>query len=234
MGRRPEERPHASASRDDHGSTADADAVRRMRDGDETAFLSLLHRHQGPMLRLARLHVASDATAEDVVQETWIAVLRGIDRFDGRSSLKTWMYRILTNRAKTTGQRERRTTTDADAVQREVDRAVPAVPADRFLDPHDSAWPGHWRQPPLDWERDLQPCGTSSLTEVVGAAIERLPPVQRVVITLRDVECLSAKDVCEVLDLTDSNQRVLLHRARSKVREQLEVHFQERSLEGTR
>jgi RNA polymerase sigma-70 factor (ECF subfamily) len=177
------------------------------------------------MLRLARSHVASEATAEDVVQETWVAILHGIDGFDGRSSLKTWMYRILTNRAKTMGQRERRATPDTVAVNREVDRSEPAVAADRFL--VDGPWPGHWKRPPLSWEKPISAEATAPVAQVVTSAIATLPPAQRLVITLRDVECWSAAEVCNVLELSETNQRVLLHRARSKVRQRLEDHFAE-------
>lgn len=123
--------------------------VAALRRGSEAAFLTLVQRHEGAMLRIARLHVATTASAEDVVQETWVAVLKGIGGFDGRASLTTWMYRILTNRAKTMGTRERRSTPDTAAVTRELDHVDPAVPADRFLDALDTAWPGHWKQPPL-------------------------------------------------------------------------------------
>jgi RNA polymerase sigma-70 factor (ECF subfamily) len=198
--------------------------VEGLRRGDERSFLELLQRHQGVMLRLARTHVPSDATAEDVVQETWLAILRGIDGFDERSSLKTWMYRILMNRAKTMGgQRGRRSTPDTVAVHRELDRSEPAVSADRFLD--GGSWPGHWKQPPLSWERPASGEASSTLTRVVVEAISSLAPAQRLVVTLRDVEHWSAADVCDVLDLSETTQRVLLHRARSKVRQRIEDHF---------
>lgn len=198
--------------------------VEGLRGGNEAAFRALLRRHEGAMLRLARFHVSCDAAAEDVVQETWLAILRGIDGFDGRSTLKTWMYRILTNRAKTTGQREGRALTDSAAVAREVERKEPAVPADRFLDPL-AVWPRHWSQPPLAWEAGRGGDDIASVAEVVAQAIATLTSMQRIVITLRDGECWTARDVCNVLSLTETNQRVLLHRARSKVRQHLEHHF---------
>lgn len=198
-----------------------------IRTGDERAFVLLLERHQGAMLRLARFYVASEATAEDVVQETWIAILGGINGFDGRSSLKTWMYRILTNRAKSIGVRERKSLPDGALVALEVDRSERAVPADRFLDLLDSSWPGHWRQPPLEWERKSGGRNGASIAQVVLEAIDALSPVQKVVITLRDIECWSAAEVCNVLELSETNQRVLLHRARSKVRQHLETNFRD-------
>lgn len=201
--------------------------VEGVRKGDERAFLLLLERHQGAMLRLARFYVANEATAEDVVQETWIAILRGIHGFDGRSSLKTWMYRILTNRAKTIGVREHKSVPDGALVAHEVDRSEPAVPADRFLDLLDNSWPGHWRQPPLAWERTSGRRNGASVAQVVLEAIDALSSVQKVVITLRDIECWSAAEVCNALELSETNQRVLLHRARSKVRQHLETHFRD-------
>ena len=199
--------------------------VDALRKGSEGAFRGLLERHQGAMLRLARYHVASEATAEDVVQETWLAILRGIEGFDNRSSLKTWMFRILTNRAKTMGERERKSSPDSDAVVHELDRSEPAVSADRFLDALDGPWPGHWKQPPLEWEWAAGDKTGSSVGQVVADAIASLSPMQHLVITLRDVECWNAADVCSVLELSETNQRVLLHRARSKVRQHLELHF---------
>ena len=176
------------------------------------------------MLRLARFHVSCDAAAEDVVQETWLAVLRGIDTFDGRSTLQTWLHRILTNRAKTMGQREGRSLPDTVAVALEMERKEPAVPADRFLDTL-ASWPGSWSSPPLEWEVDRGADEMASPAAVIAQAIATLAPIQRIVITLRDVESWTAPAVCNVLALTETNQRVLLHRARSKVRQHLEHHF---------
>jgi RNA polymerase sigma-70 factor (ECF subfamily) len=205
--------------------TGDA-LVAGLRAGDETAFLTLIRRHQAPMLRVARAYVSSHATAEDVVQETWLAVLRGVDGFDGRSSLKTWLYRILINRAKTAGQRDRRCVPDSQFGPPESDGSEPAVAARHFLDALDPQWPQHWKQPPLPWERSVEDrLVTSETIGVVGDAINDLPPGQRLVVTLRDVECWTAQEVCRVLGLAETNQRVILHRARSKVRQRLESYY---------
>ncbi len=178
------------------------------------------------MLRVARFYVGSGATAEDVVQETWLAVIRGIDRFDGRSTLKTWMYRILTNRAKTAAQREGRIVAVADMDEREVSRTEPAVAADRFAR-DGQPWARSWARPPQPWQRPTDDhVVTSEAVELVIAAIAELPPTQRLVITLRDVDCWSAQEVCHILDLSGANQRVLLHRARSKVRARLASYFE--------
>ena len=178
------------------------------------------------MLRVAEFYVADHAAAEDVVQETWMAVIRGIDRFDGRSSIKTWMFRILTNRAKTMGQRAARVVPvsailgGAAAEDRAVDPA-------RFFDARHPQWPGHWCNPPTAWA--LGPddrVATNEAIEVVLLAITGLPAMKRTVITLRDVECWTSREVCNALALTETNQRVLLHRARSKVRRRLEQYHE--------
>jgi RNA polymerase sigma-70 factor, ECF subfamily len=176
------------------------------------------------MLRIALLYVSSRAVAEEVVQETWLAVLTGIERFEGRSTLKTWLFRILTNKAKTRGQREGRTV-PFSALAADGDEGETAVEVDRFLGPgHRGAW--GWAAPPrgVPEERLL----AAEARERIEEAIAALPPAQRAVITLRDVEGLSAEEACNVLGLTETNQRVLLHRARSKVRAAFE-----RYLEGT-
>jgi RNA polymerase sigma-70 factor, ECF subfamily len=188
--------------------------------GDEAAFASLIDEHHRSMVRVARLYVRDPAAAEDVVQETWLAVVKGIDRFDGRSTLKTWLYRILTNRAKTAAERQSRTT----PVGVPVDDGAAAVPASRFRS-SSSDWGGHWSAPPSPWPAELDDSLVAAeLLRVVLAAIDCLPSSQRSVITLRDVECWSAAEVCDLLDLTDSNQRVLLHRARSAVRGSIESY----------
>jgi RNA polymerase sigma-70 factor (ECF subfamily) len=205
--------------------TGDA-LVAGLRAGDETAFLTLIRRHQASMLRIARVYVASHAAAEDVVQETWLAVIRGVDRFDGRSSLKTWLYRILINRAKTAGARDRRCVPDSQFALHRPDGSEPAVAAERVVDAPCPLW-HQWKQPPLPWEQGIEDgLVTSEAVGVVGAAINDLPPAQRLVVTLRDVECLTAREVCGVLGLSATNQRVILHRARHKVRQRLESYYE--------
>jgi RNA polymerase sigma-70 factor, ECF subfamily len=196
-----------------------------LRSGEESAFVTLVDRYGASMLRLATSLVGSRAVGEEVVQETWLAVLQGIERFEGRASLKTWLFRILTNRAKTRGEREGRTVPFSALSDAAEDGEEPAVEPDRFFGP-DHRWTGHWTDYPHRWdalpERRLLGRETES---VIAAAIDELPPTQRTVITLRDVEGWSSEEVCNVLELSETNQRVLLHRARTKVRRALENYL---------
>lgn len=214
----------------DHAAVpADEDERRliaRLRAGDEDAFMTLVDAWGPSMLRLARQFTPSTAVAEEVVQETWLAVLSGIDRFEGRSSLKTWVMRILVNRAKTRGARERRTVPFAALASDEAAGDFHAVAVDRFLSADDAQWPHHWAAPLPRWE--AQPEGAAESAETLAAihaAIETLPPAQRTVILLRDIEGWDGPQVSNALDITETNQRVLLHRARSKVRAALEEHL---------
>lgn len=198
--------------------------VEALRSGDELAFEELIRMYHGALLRVAQIYVSSRAVAEEVVQETWLAVLNGIDRFEGRSSLKTWIFRILANRAKTRAEREGRTI-PFSALRNPEGVPEPAVDADRFQDPEHPRYPGHWASPPTDWpEARLLGDETQRLIE---EAIKRLPASQRAVIALRDVQGWSAEEVCNALELSETNQRVLLHRARSKVRRALEEYLSE-------
>jgi RNA polymerase sigma-70 factor (ECF subfamily) len=203
----------------------DADLLRALRAGDEAAFVTLLGKYGPSMLRIALFYVPSRAVAEEVVQETWLAVFTGLERFEGRSSLKTWLFRILANKAKTRGQREGRVL-PFSTLAVDGDEGETAVELDRFLGP-DSRYYGHWAVPPraVPEERLL----AAEAREHVEAAIAALPPNQRAVITLRDVDGLSAEEACNVLGLTETNQRVLLHRARSKVRSAFERYLGETS-----
>lgn len=192
------------------------DALRR---GDEQAFERLVRAHSPAMLRLAVSIVGSRAVAEEVLQETWLAVVEGIDRFERRSLLTTWIFRILTNRAVTRARRERRSVPFSALVG---DDAEPAVAADRFLGP-DARYPGHWASIPERWhERPEARLASKEILEVIAGEIAGLPSAQRAVITLRDVEGWGADEVCEALQISDGNQRVLLHRARARVRQALE------------
>jgi RNA polymerase sigma-70 factor, ECF subfamily len=207
-----------------HDSTASADEVElvaRLRAGDEQAFETLVARHYGTMLAVARTYVRSQAVAEEVVQEAWLGFLQSMDRFQGRSSLKTWIFAILVNKAKTRGTREGRTVPFA-ALTREDDE--PAVEPERFRGPRD-AFPGHWRSYPANWgtSPDVAMEDREQL-RVAMRAIAELPPAQQTVIRMRDVEGYTADEVCEALDVSAANQRVLLHRARSRVRTALEGH----------
>jgi RNA polymerase sigma-70 factor, ECF subfamily len=198
--------------------------VAALRDGDEDAFVTLVERYGGLMLRVARTHVRTRASAEEVVQETWCAVVAGIERFEGRSSLKTWLMRILTNRAKSRGERERRCVPFSALAGAEED--VPVVAAERFLGAGDARAPGGWAAPPHDWSR--RPDERLLMEETLGrvqAALDALPPRQQDVVVLRDVHGWSAEETCAALGLTEANQRVLLHRGRSGVRDALERYL---------
>jgi RNA polymerase sigma-70 factor (ECF subfamily) len=184
--------------------------VVRLRAGDESAFTAVVDRYHLPMIRLAASYVPSPAVAEEVVQDTWLGMLRGLDGFQERSSLKTWLFTILVNRARTTGQRERRTTPLGDV--------EPSIDPNRFGND------GAWCQPPVPWTDEVDDQLAAATTmKFVRAAIDELPDGQREVVLLRDVEGLSAPEVCEVLGLTEGNQRVLLHRGRARIRQQLET-----------
>lgn len=209
------------------GFTDDAVLVAALQHGDDAAFAWLLDRYSGPLRRLALGHVSSPAIAEEVVQDTWLGVIRGIDRFEGRSSLKTWIYRILLNVARSRGVRESRSIPFSSAAGALDDGAEPAFEPDRFLASSHDRWPGHWASLPLAWETQPEDRLLSDETmRIVSATIEMLPPAQREVITLRDVEGWSSVEICNALEITETNQRVLLHRARSKVRRALELHFE--------
>ena len=204
-------------------STDDMALVERLRAGDEAAFMALVDRLQPSMLRVARMYVSTAAVAEEVVQETWLGVLKGLDSFQGRSSLRTWIFRILTNIAKTRGQREGRSIPFASLAGDDLD--APAVDADRFDTP-DASSRGHWSTFPDDWTGipEDRLLGRETLA-VVGKAIEGLPPMQAAVIRLRDALGWTSEEVRNALDLTETNQRVLLHRARAKVRGALEAYL---------
>jgi RNA polymerase sigma-70 factor (ECF subfamily) len=204
-------------------TSEDRALVARLRAGDEQAFEALISAHYSTMLAVARRYVASRAVADEVVQETWLGVLQGLDRFEGRSSLKTWIFAILVNRAKTRGLRERRTVPFASLGG--DDPGEPAVDADRFQGAHEP-FPGHWRRYPPRW--GASPDVVAEDRETVRAAmraIAELPPVQQAVIRMRDLQGLDSDEVCAILEVTPANQRVLLHRARSRVRTALEGHF---------
>lgn len=208
-------------------SAADMEVVRALRAGDEAAFATLVERYNGALLRLARMYVHDRAVAEEVVQDTWVGVLNGIDRFEPRASLKTWIFRILMNRARTSAKREGRSIPFSAAWERASEPDEPAVDPERFLVadvPDEPA--GWWVSPPRDWGASPERAILATETRAyVDGAIAALPPQQREVITLRDVEGWSSAEVRNVLNISEMNQRVLLHRARSKVRQALERYF---------
>jgi RNA polymerase sigma-70 factor, ECF subfamily len=204
-------------------ASEEADLVARLRGGDERAFETLVDRHYATMLAVARGYVRTRAIAEEVVQEAWLGVLNGIDRFEGRSSLRTWIMRIVVNIAISRGEREARSVPFSTLTSEESDE--PAVDPERFRGQNDG-FPGHWRAYPGNWASlpDDALLGRETLG-VVMDAIEELPEAQRVVITMRDVAGCTPEEVCGALDVSDGNQRVLLHRARSHVRGALERHL---------
>jgi RNA polymerase sigma-70 factor (ECF subfamily) len=205
-------------------SSAEVDLIERLRRGDESAFRDLIEAYGSSLLRLAMTYVGSRAIAEEVVQETWIGVLRGIDRFEGRSSLKTWVFTILANTAKTRGRREARSVPLSALTSADDDEA--AVDPSRFFPADSRVFGGGWAVPPESWDELPEHALLSHETRtLLSEAIERLPATQRQVVTLRDVEGWDATGVCDLLGLTEANQRVLLHRARSKLRAALEEHL---------
>jgi RNA polymerase sigma-70 factor (ECF subfamily) len=203
---------------------ADTELVERLRNGDEATFTRLIDAYSAPLLRLAMTFVQSASVAEEVVQETWMAVVTGIDRFEARSSVKTWLFKILTNKAKTRAVRERRTIPFSEFASDNDDE--PAVDPDSFLPASHPQWPGHWATAPQRWS--MGPEGTALDREtlaVLRSGLEALPRAQRVVVALRDVHGWPAEDVCAALALSEANQRVLLHRGRSRLRAVLERYF---------
>ena len=211
-----------------NSGTDDEQLLLALRRRDEQAFAILVGRYHARLVRLAGLFVANQAVAEEVAQETWIGVLQGIDRFAGRSSFRTWLFRILTNQAKRRGQREARSIPFAAfSARADADDGEPAVAPERFL-PASDEWAGHWVSYPQDWRETPEERFLAHETRaLVQQAIAALPLNQRIVITLRDVEGFPSSEVCNVLAISETNQRVLLHRARSKVRRQLEQYLEE-------
>jgi RNA polymerase sigma-70 factor (ECF subfamily) len=191
---------------------ADADLLDALREGDEEAFVTLVSRHQGMLLRVARAFVPSGAIAEEVVQDTWLGVLRGVEGFAGRATFRTWLLAILVNRARSAGAREQRTLP--------IGGGEPAVDPARF----DAA--GAWSEPPRRWEEDVDDrLLAESLSDRIEAVLAELPAQQREVLVLRDVQGLTGREVCELLGISDGNQRVLLHRGRGRLRSALEAEL---------
>jgi RNA polymerase sigma-70 factor (ECF subfamily) len=210
--------PRPSAQDDDEALIA---ALSR---GDADAFATLVDRHSPAMIRVAMAYVPTRAAAEEAVQETWIAVMRGIDRFEGRASLKTWIFRILSNVAMRSGARERRSVPFSALAEAE-DTGEPSVDPDRFLPADHERFPGHWATMPARWPTPEEGLLAGETREVIAAAIAELPVAQRTVIALRDVEGWSSEEVREALEISAGNQRILLHRARSRVRSAIEDYY---------
>lgn len=207
------------------GVETDVELLARLREGDEDAFVMLVERYQTSMLRLARSMVPSPAVAEEAVQDAWMGVVRGVDRFEGRSTLKTWLFRILANRARSAGSSE----------YRHARTSVPldAAPGSRFsgdaedgpaVDPSLFDAGGHWAEPVQRWGDDTEDrLDALALAPFLKAALEQLPARQRQVVVLRDLEGLSSNEVCDVLGISPGNQRLLLHRGRTQLRTALET-----------
>lgn len=200
----------------------DLRVVEKLRGGDEEAFTDLVNRYHASMLRLATAYVTERSVAEEVVQDTWMGVLEGLDRFEGRSSLKTWIFSILTNKAKTRGVRERRSIPVSSLTADDGDGDEPAVDPSRFQS--SGHWQDYWSAYPESWD-DKTPekrlLDQESAT-LLGQAIEALSPRLKQIIVMRDIEGLESQEVCAILSVSEANQRVLLHRARSRVRKALE------------
>jgi|SRR4051794_5544591 len=210
---------HAGAPGDD------ATLVEALRAGDEDAFVGLIRAHHSALVRVAMTYVSSRAVAEEVVQETWLGVLKGLDRFEGRSSLKTWIFKIASNIARTRAVREGRCRPFSSLIAAEAEHSEPSVDPDRFFPADHPRFPGRWARAPLAWRSPEERLVSGETRDVIRDAVERLPAAQRLVITLRDIEGWTADEACRALELTDANQRVLLHRARSTVRGALECHL---------
>jgi len=205
------------------GAQNEQELLQRLSAGDEQAFAELVDTCHATMLAVAQAHVRSRAIAEEVVQEAWMGVIRGLDRFEGRSSLKTWVVRIVVNTAKTRGVREARSV-PFTSLAAEHD-GEPAVEAERFRGPADR-YPGGWKVFPANWQQlPEETLHQRQALDLIVATIAALPPAQRAVIRMRDVEGCSPGEVCAALDVSEGNQRVLLHRARSRVRAALEQHL---------
>lgn len=194
----------------------DTELLEQLMKGDERAYVDLVTRYHEPLVRVARYYVANDASAEDVAQDTWIAVLRGIERFEGRSTLKTWLFRICVNRARTAGVKEHRT------VPVDVMAAEASVSPSRFNQG------GMWADPPVPFTDTIDDALVNGpLVHLVHASIARLPATSRAVVTLRDVEGLSTAEVADLLELSEANVRVILHRCRAKIRSEVEANMRE-------
>jgi RNA polymerase sigma-70 factor (ECF subfamily) len=202
---------------------SDLPTVQLLLDGDETTFMMLVDQHQPAMLRLAQMYVSSYAVAEEVVQEAWIGILKGLSSFEGRSSLRTWMYRIVTNVAKTRGVREGRSLPFSALAGDHDDPVDPSW----FQGPDDS-FPGGWHTFPDDWRGipEDRLLGQETLDHI-SRALDGMPAMQAEVVRLRDVMDLSSDEVCNALDLTETNQRVLLHRGRTRIRRELDAYLSE-------
>jgi RNA polymerase sigma-70 factor, ECF subfamily len=218
------------------GSPAQAELLERLRSGDRTAFAELVDTWSPMLLRVALLHVSTRASAEEVVQETWLAVIRQLDRFEGRSSLRTWVFRILENQARSRGVRDARTLPWSSAFGDDTadEDAGPTVDPTRFAGPGER-WPGHWTSAgrPVTWEPPPEDAvAAAEVRRELRNALDELPTRQRTVLELRDVHGLTSEEVCARLHLSPANQRILLHRGRARLRQRLETLYRGTDGEG--
>ncbi len=198
--------------------------IAQLKHGDEQAFLTLVERHHAGLMRMAMIFVSDTTLAEEIVQETWLAVINGIQKFEGNSSVKTWIFAIMSNQAKKHARRASRTV-NLSALNNLTLDDLHNVDAHRF------SGKGAWLEPPARWRINPEEAlEKGRLLEVVKATIEELPEKQRIVFTMRDIQGFSTADVMSVLDITDANQRILLHRARAAIRAALEIHMTESEL----
>jgi RNA polymerase sigma-70 factor (ECF subfamily) len=196
----------------------ESDLISSLRAGDEAAFVTLVKRYHPGMIRVARIYVHDRSVAEEVAQEAWLGVLRGLDNFQARSSLKTWIFRIVLNCARARASREQHSIPFSAADEALIDGAEPAVDASRFRGP-DDPYHGGWVSFPQSWgQAPEQRVLSGEVRRLIGDAVDQLPPAQREVVVMRDVHGWTADEVCQVLHVSESNQRVLLHRGRSKLR----------------
>jgi len=216
--RQPEERKQLPGTEYD-----DSQLLIALRGGDEHAFAELVRRYHGSLKRFARGFCGSDAIAEEVVQESWLGALQGLASFEGRSSLKGWLFGIVKNQARTRAARERRSV-PFSSLAKEEESGAATVDSVRFQG-GDGTWPNHWSAPPRAWEDPQRRLASLEAREYLRAAIAALPERQRAVVVLRDVEGLDSAEVCELLELSEGNQRVLLHRGRAGVRDALEGYM---------
>ena len=203
---------------------SELDVVRQLLDGDEAAFAALVEQLHPSIVRLACAFVRDRATAEEVAQDAWLAVLNGLASFQGKSSLKSWIFAIVVNRAKSRGKREARSIPfSALASEESRDREL-AVSPDRFLGP-DTQWPGHWMRPPESWgdNPEVRLLHVETMG-ILAQLLDQLPPAQRSVVIMRDVAGFDPETICNELDVSETNMRVLLHRGRSRLRAALEQH----------
>jgi RNA polymerase sigma-70 factor (ECF subfamily) len=209
------------------GGGTDIEKVEALRRGDEEAFAALVARYQPGFLRMARTWAHDDASAEEIVQRTWVAALESLEKFESRASLKTWLFGILINVGRVQLRKEGREVPFSALASREVEAeaGVAAVPAERFQ-PEDDRWAGHWIESPTSFPSPEKAMERLELREFLESAIASLPPMQRQVLTFCDLEGLSGEETCNILGISSTHQRVLLHRARSKLRALCEAKFE--------